>query len=363
MRILAVAGSSGGHIFPALALLDRLKERVPALESILVLPLKNICDEDVVRGYSIKYISVRPFKDGFNFFNLVSSFGLVKGVFESLFLLAFFRPDIVIGFGSIASIPLVFFAWMFRIKTLVHEQNVVPGEANRFLGRFADRIAVSFDKSEEFLRGFKEKVILTGNPIRRELTRLDKKSALIFLGLTEDKFTVLVMGGSQGSRTINRGFTDALTGLAERQRLQVIHLSGAEDAEFLKKRYDESGVTAKIFPFFDKMQYAYSAADLAVCRAGAATINELINFCLPAVIIPYPFAFKHQMANAAVLEKKGCALVIDDRDAGSAKMQKTLKDLMKGGRQLEQMVSNYSDFKNANAAGLLADEVLNICRT
>jgi UDP-N-acetylglucosamine--N-acetylmuramyl-(pentapeptide) pyrophosphoryl-undecaprenol N-acetylglucosamine transferase len=362
MRILAVAGSSGGHIFPALALLDALKERIPELEQTLVLPRRNICDEITARRYNIGYISVRPFKRGLNFYNLLSLARFIEGTFESLSLLVNFRPDIVIGFGSIASVPLIFFAWMFRIKTLIHEQNAIPGQANRFLARFSDRIAVSFDRSKESLESFKGKVVFTGNPIRMGLRRLDKKSSLDFFGFRKDRFTVLVMGGSQGSSSINRGFVNALVDFPKRDRLQVIHLSGAADEEFLKKRYGELGVAFKIFSFFDQMQYAYSAADLAVCRAGAATIHELINFRLPAVIIPYPFAHNHQATNAVVLQEKGCAIMIDDKDAGSPKMRNILNDLISGPEKLESMASNYSNFKNTDAAGLLADEVLNINR-
>lgn len=358
MRVLAVAGSSAGHIFPALSFLDTLKNRGVEIEAILVMPSRTIKSLIIPDNFRVKYISTPALKLNLEFKNAIAILGFIRGALESLSLLVKFRPDIVVGFGGLDSVPLLVFAWLARIKTLIHEQNVIPGRANRLLAKFTDRIAVSFIETKNYLKISPEKIVFTGNPIRQELIRIEKARALSFFGFDDDKFTILVMGGSQGSHKINTAFLGAVSLMADRSGFQVIHIAGLKDRDLLNKSYEELDIKYKLFGFLKEIQYAYSISDLVISRAGATTITELISFSLAAIIIPYPFAYGHQLANAKVLENKGCAVVIEDDDLDAGKLKRVLDELMNKPDKMKLMRSHYTGVIKPNAADLLVDELL-----
>ena len=358
IRVLAAAGSSGGHIFPALSFLDALKDKAGRADSLLILPERSIKNRIPLDGYNVKYISVRPvsLRAGVRVF--ADIFDLLKGSLQSLLAVIEYRPDAVVGFGGIESVPLVMAAWLFRIKTLIHEQNVVPGRANRLLAKFADKVAVSFEESGKYFGKSGEKIFLSGNPIRKDMKRINRPEALRFFGLEEGRFTILVMGGSQGSRRINSSFMQAMPGLGEKIKAQAVHISGEADYAALKKEYAGAGLKVKLFAFLKEMQYAYSVADLAITRAGATTIAELSAFKVPSVLVPYPFAQKHQAANAEVLRRAGCAIVIDDEDLDAGRLAGAVMGLAGGSRGLASMRSGFDCAVNRDAAVLLAEEAL-----
>jgi len=353
MRILIVTGASGGHIFPATSFLKTLKDKRKSIDTLLVLPLhrriilENASIEDC--SGSVKYVSITSFKPGFDFRNILATCRLLKGVLQSLFIILEYRPEIVVGFGSIVSIPMVILARLFRIKTMIHEQNVFPGRANRFLAKFADRIAVSFADTGDYLRIAQDKITLTGNPIRPELRKVNRSEALNYFAFAKDRFTILVMGGSQGSERVNKYFLKAVSVINKRHNLQIIHISGIGDNAFLLDSYKSLNVNVKLFSFLREMQYAYSASDLVVCRAGATTIAELIDFALPAVIIPYPFAHKHQLDNAKFIQGLGAATVIDDDELESGILNKVLASLIDNPEDLQLMRSAYNKNIRFNA--------------
>jgi UDP-N-acetylglucosamine--N-acetylmuramyl-(pentapeptide) pyrophosphoryl-undecaprenol N-acetylglucosamine transferase len=360
MRILVVTGSSGGHIFPALSFLDTLKDRHKNIDTILAVPSRSIKNQIPLDTYKVKYLSFSPIEFSLNFGNLIAISRFLKGSLESLFLLLEFRPDIVVGFGTIDCVPLLLLAWIMRVKTLIHEQNVLPGRANRLLARFTDRIAVSFEETSKYLKDYTKKLILTGNPIRQELERIDKFKALSFFGFKEDKLTVLVMGGSQGSHRINERFLEAISMLPDRFRLQIIHITGIKDYASIKDRYRNLNVNAKVFSFLNAMQYAYSACDLVVSRAGATSITEIIFFNLPAILIPYPYAYKHQLNNARVLERRGCAFIINDEELDKNILMERIELLMDNPKELKDMRYSYAPFLIHNASDLLVNEVISL---
>lgn len=360
MRTLVATGSSGGHIFPALSFLESLKESDKKLETLLVLPKAGIKPKVLPKGCKVEYISIKPIRLNLNSKSLIALFKLLQGSLESLILLLKFKPDIVVGFGSIASLPMLFFAWVFRIKTLIHEQNVVPGRANRLLAKFVDKVAVSFAQTRDYLKIDPKRLAVTGNPIRRQLKRIEKKEALSFFGFSQNKFTVLVMGGSQGSHNINTAFLKAVSQIKNNGNLQVIHLAGEKDQALLRQGYNNLQVSLKLLAFLEDMQYAYNAADLAICRSGATTIAELINFQLPAIIIPYPFAYAHQLQNARILEKTGSAIVISDNDLGGGLLQRTLESLLQDTIKLDNMRLGFKNKAGIPAGVLLVREAVSL---
>lgn len=358
MKVLVVTGESGGHIFPALSFLYTLKAKYKDVDTLLIAPKRSLENRIIPNGYPVRYISIATVKLSLDFKNLTAILNFFKGTLESLSLFLEFKPDMVVGFGSLVSIPLVFWAWIFRTRTLIHEQNLIPGRANRLLAKFTDRIAISFAQTKDYLRNYSSKIALTGNPIRNDLKRLDKNKGLDFFGLSSDKFTLLVMGGSLGSHRINAVCLDALSLLSDKSKLQLIHLSGMKDYDILKRGYQNLELKVKLFSFLKEISYAYNASDLVICRAGATTLSEIIFFKLPAIIIPYPFAYRHQLSNAKFLASQGCALNIENAQLNSAKLREILQDLINNPDKLNKMRYNYNSISQLQADDLLVKEVM-----
>jgi UDP-N-acetylglucosamine--N-acetylmuramyl-(pentapeptide) pyrophosphoryl-undecaprenol N-acetylglucosamine transferase len=352
MRVLVATGASGGHIFPAVAFIEALQETDPGSVVKLVLPERRV--NASLGGIEAEYLGIPPFRARPARALIFSLYRLAAGTFAGLRTVLAFRPDVVVGFGSLPSVPVVFLAWMLRIKTVVHEQNAVPGKANLFLSRFVDRVAVSFEGSRTLFPA-PDRTVLTGNPLRKQVRSIPRAEACAALGLSAARFTVLVTGGSQGSAHINRCFLEAIRSFPRRTELQVIHITGQPQYEEIAAAYAGSGICAKVFPFFERMELAYSCADIAVCRAGAMTCAELMFYALPALIIPYPLAQGHQAANAEVLEKNGSAVVISDRDIDAGKIRDFCSRCMLEPLVLSRMSHAYPAVERDTAAlGLVA---------
>jgi len=356
MRILVVSGSSGGHIFPAISLIESLKAQ-PNSEVLLVLPKRSRVN---IEGIAVKYIDTAIISLRINKENLLNAFNFLKGSLESLILLLGFRPDVVVGFGSIDSVPMLILAWLSRARTLIHEQNIIPGRATRLLAKFSDRIAVSFRQTEDYLKAEREKIVFTGNPLRSQLKRIDRKEALAFFGFQESGFTILVMGGSQSSHKLNVFFSNALADLRTEFKLQIIHICGSQDYSLMQEFYRNFNGKVKLLEFLEEMQYAYSAADLVICRAGATTIAEIIYFAKPAVLIPYPYACQHQSINAEFLLKRGCVVVLEESPSAAQGLKEQVTALIDAPLKLENMRANFSKFTENNAAEALLKEVVSL---
>jgi len=370
MRVIVVTGGSGGHIFPAVGFLEGLKTQVKDLEACLVLPRRSILADKQDLGFAVHpapswcrvhEISLSSGTRGTIRKKITLLFDLARGAVESLLIILKFRPDVVVGFGSISSIPLVLLGWFSRSTTIIHEQNVAPGRANKFLANFVDRITISFQESEKYFKRQKRKLVLTGNPLRKSIFRTEKQEARKFFGLDQDKFTLLVMGGSQGSHRLNLAFLEALDKFPKASAWQIIHLSGADDFAALKEVYAHKKVSdVRIFGLLKEISQAYSASDLVISRAGATTIAEIIFFNLPAIIIPYPYAGAHQALNARILEERGAAVVIEDSLLGQGKLGESLQILSSAPDRLRQMGSNYQNITLPDANQLLAQEVISL---
>ncbi|KPK98001.1 MAG: hypothetical protein AMJ95_06380 [Omnitrophica WOR_2 bacterium SM23_72] len=355
MKILVVTGASGGHIFPAIGFLEALRDDYQDIETLLVVPKRSLKFNIPSAGFRVATISTRTVRLSLSLKNIIALLHFIQGSVESLRIFLAFKPDSVVGFGGLDSIPLVLLAWMLRVRTLIHEQNCLPGRANRFLLWFCDRMAISFVETQEFLKGHKHKIVVTGNPIRRSLKRIDRLKALHFFGLEGDRFTVLVMGGSHGSHRINTCFLEAVSGLEDGLALQVVHIAGDEDYPLLESGYRKLNLPVKLFRFLKEVQYAYSLADLVICRAGGTAIAELAYFKIPAVIIPYPFAYRHQSYNARVFQEKGCALLVRDEELKAQNLRRTLQECLSAPEKLAKMRQGYQDIPEYRSADLLAE--------
>lgn len=360
MKVLVVSGTSGGHIFPALAFLDSLRQRDKDIETLLILPKNNLIAQLSGLTYKARYLSIYPIKLSLSFKNFIGIFKFFKASLQSLLILMEFHPDAVIGFGSLPCVPIVLFAWIFRIKTLIHEQNILPGKANILLAPFVDRIAVSFKETENYLEKYKRKIVFTGNPLRNKLQIIQKNKALDFFRFSQDRFTLLVMGGSMGSSRINESFQQAISDLRYKNNLQVIHITGRRDYDSLKQRYEKSDINLRIFDFLGAIEYAYSACDLIISRSGALTIAEIMFFKLPALLIPYPYAHKHQAANAQILVRLGSAIVIEDNKLEKEVLKDTLEELIVNPDKLRLMHLRYDNMHFPDANSLLAELAISL---
>jgi len=354
VKILAVAGASGGHIFPALAFIESLKRRDPGVQMLLILPRHSAVPQACVNACAVRYIAISAIQRRPSWKSIAGIFRFLKGSLQSVLIVFDFRPDVVVGFGSIVSVPALMCAWLCRLKTVIHEQNVIPGAANRLLAWFSDAIAVSFPQTATYLEPYKAKITLTGNPVRAGLTRVGKEEALHFFGFRTGKKTLLVMGGSQGSHRINTAVIEAISQLPDKDSLQVIHLCGAQDLQGMNESYAKLGIPFRLFTFFETMQYAYCAGDMAISRAGATTLAELIHFSLPALLIPYPYAAAHQAANASVLQEQGCARVLEESALTAQSLREVMHACLGRPETLNRMRQAYAGISRPDAGDALA---------
>lgn len=364
MKILIVAGGSGGHIFPAIALARTLKDRAADID-IRFVGSNNALDKRIFEkeGFPFSVISSNKLPGKASWRLPLFFVKLVSDMLSSSLILLSYRPDIVAGFGGYVSFPMIFFASLFGIPRILHEQNVSAGRANKFLFRFADKIAISFKETGPLLGPYAGKAVFTGNPVRREIFRDDRELGISRFGLDERRFTILVIGGSQGAHFLNETFIRSLNGTEEALRgtLQVIHITGIKDYEWAIKEYDcLKGIEARVYSFIDRIEEAYSASDLVVTRSGASAIFELAFFAKAMILVPYPFANAHQAENAQIFSEKGAAVKLDERSLSVKLFKDTLLGLVNDKDRLRKMGESARTLSVPNASSNLADEVLSL---
>lgn len=356
IKVLIAAGGSAGHLYPAIAFAQRLVQMNPRAAVVFVSGRRGQVEEWIRQaGFEVFFVSIRPLSGGpVNFLRFLYS--LLKSFLEAFLIIERFRPDAVAGFGAYVSLPLVLEASVFKRATVIHEQNVSLGRANKFLSPFADRIALSFPHRSVP----NDKYVFTGNPLRRDLIKAGKREAGDFFGLAEDKITVLSVGGSQGSRRINQAFREAVFSLSREEDFQFIHICGKYDYSLLKKDYSCIRIRHCLFEFLARMDLAYSLADIVVCRAGAGTISELAYFNKAAILIPYPYAGSHQLENALALGRDNAALVFEDKDLTGQLLAENISGLIRSKDRREALERNIQSFAVPDADEKLAKVMLEL---
>ncbi len=311
IRVLISGGGTAGHIFPALSIADELNLQKNKYE-ILFIGAKNRMEMKKVAtaGYNIKGIWIDGFQRNISLRNLIFPIKLFFSLLHSLFILIQFNPSFVVGTGGFVSGPVVFIAAILGVPTIIHEQNSFPGITNRILGKIVNHVCVSYKNMNQFFP--KNKVIKTGNPIRKLLmVNINKKNALDYFGFEKNKITILIVGGSLGAEPINNFIKKELNFFS---KYQVIWQTG-------KKNHDlflNSCATYKniiVYDFIEKMNFAYSAADLVISRAGAIAISEICFLQKCSILIPSPHVSEnHQYKNAKSLEKNGACLIVEEKN-------------------------------------------------
>ncbi|MCK9270925.1 MAG: undecaprenyldiphospho-muramoylpentapeptide beta-N-acetylglucosaminyltransferase [Bacteroidales bacterium] len=364
-KILISGGGTGGHIFPAIAIADALKQKVPGAELLFVGALGRMEMQKVPEaGYAIEGLWISGFQRNLSWRNLSFPFKLVSSLCKAAAIIRRFRPDVVVGVGGYASGPTLKMAARKGIPTVLQEQNSLPGVTNRLLAKKAAKICVAYPGMEKYFPA--AKIILTGNPIRSKVISIEGKraEALEFFALDAKKKTILVVGGSQGARSVNVAVAENLKTLAA-ENIQMIWQTGLLQAEWAQQMIDEHLSEEerghfKVHAFINRMELAYAAADVVISRAGAIAISELSAVAKPCIFIPLPSAAEdHQTKNAVSLEQRQAAIHLPDAKAVEA-LGKIAVALI-GDRERQQTLS-VNIKKNAveDSAGRIADEILKL---
>jgi UDP-N-acetylglucosamine--N-acetylmuramyl-(pentapeptide) pyrophosphoryl-undecaprenol N-acetylglucosamine transferase len=289
---------------------------------------------------------------------LVSGLALLRGCVQAWHIERVFKPDVVLATGGYGSVPAVVAAWLRRCPVLVYLPDILPGLAVRFLSRLACRVAVSFDASvEHFAAG---KAMVTGYPVRPALHVAGRNMAKKRLGLDPDLSTVLVLGGSRGAHSINQAVGEELPSVLE--EAQLVHIAGMADVAWLKERREALPIKLReryhVYEYLhEEMADALLAADLAVARAGAATMGEFAAVGLPSVLVPYPYAGQHQEANADFMVDRGAAVKVLDGELGNGALAQLVRDLLSNSQERGQMAQNASRLARPDAARAIALEL------
>ncbi|KUK37026.1 MAG: UDP-N-acetylglucosamine--N-acetylmuramyl-(pentapeptide) pyrophosphoryl-undecaprenol N-acetylglucosamine transferase [Thermacetogenium phaeum] len=352
MRVLITGGGTGGHLYPALAVAGLLEEYVPSVEILFVGTGEGL-ESTVVpaAGYSFRRIAAVKWPRRLSFKVPGVFWGLGKGYLQGIKIIKEFRPDAVFATGGYVSVPVGLAAVRRGVPLFLHEQNAVPGMANRLLARWATVTFTTFPLRKETFPQ-KANSIHSGLPVRKEILRTERRDGLRYFGFDDDCFTLLVTGGSRGARRINivmqEVYLKICAGETSLPGLQVIHLTGRDEYPAYCRMLSTKGICGAkigklvIRPYLDKMEYALAAADLVVSRAGAATLAELTARGLPAVLVPYPYATgDHQYHNARYLEETGAAVLIREEDLTAERLLREIGRIV-GDRQLRKKMAEQS---------------------
>ncbi len=360
--MLICAGGTGGGVYPAIAVLEALKGRVRD-ESLDVLWVGGAggMEEDLVTRAGIPFHAVPA--AGVHGVGLRQLPGnllkLARGVWASRRILDGFHPDVLFFTGGYVAVPVALAGW--RVPTVLYVPDIEPGMALKFLARFADRIALTTQESRRFFSR-RAVVVVTGYPVRTELLRWGREAARREFDLRDDLPVLLVFGGSKGARSINRALLAALRevlGMA-----QVIHLSGALDwpeVEAARQALPERlAARYHAFPYLhERMGAALASADLVLSRAGASTLGEFPAFGLPAVLVPYPYAWRYQKVNAEYLAHRGAALVLEDETLQETLLP-TLRSLLEQEQKLSAMREAMRSLATPQAGDAIADQIVQL---
>lgn len=362
-KVIISGGGTGGHIFPAIAIANALREINPATEVLFVGAKGRMEMEKVpAAGYKIEGLWISGLQRKLTLKNLAFPFKLISSLIRAGGIIKRFRPDVAVGVGGFASGPLLKMAARKKVPSLIQEQNSYPGITNKLLGKNVEKVCVAYDGMERFFP--QEKIILTGNPVRKEVVMLEGKRdrALEHFGLKGDRKTLLVIGGSLGARSINEAIRPCLDSFRQR-KIQLIWQTGknyVEEAKAATAGLEEEGI--KALTFIEKMDYAYAAADLVVSRAGAIAVSELCLTGKPSVLVPYPYAAEdHQTKNAMALVNHHAAVLVKDADAGE-QLGPLILDLMDNEEKRIKLATQISGLGFKDSARVIANEVLKLIK-
>ena len=361
IKVIISGGGTGGHIFPAVAIANELK-RVNAENEILFVGAEGRMEMEKVpaAGYRIIGLKIAGIQRKFDLKNFLLPFKVFASVMKSRSIIHNFKPDVAVGVGGYASGPLLYAATMLKIPSLIQEQNSFAGITNKILSKRAKKICVAYEGMEKYFS--KDKIVMTGNPVRQDVIQIEgkKKEALEYFKLDGNKKTLLVIGGSLGARSINRAVLNGLARFGEKN-IQVIWQTGkgffatANDAV---KKFETSGIHAH--EFINRMDLAFSCADIVISRAGASSVSELQLVAKPCILVPSPnVAEDHQTKNAMALVNKQAALLVKDSEAEQL-LAETAIVLIGDPEKQKKLSQNISQLALKDSAAKIVEEIYRI---
>ncbi|MFY9139579.1 MAG: undecaprenyldiphospho-muramoylpentapeptide beta-N-acetylglucosaminyltransferase [Thermacetogeniaceae bacterium] len=370
MRVMLTGGGTGGHLYPALAVAGLLRKMDPDGEILFVGTGEGLESSVVPKeGYSFCQIAAGKWPRKISVDGIKSLFLLGKGFIQGIRLIKQFKPDAVLATGGYVSVPLGVAAAVLGVPLLLHEQNSVPGMANKLLSRWAEVLFTTFplDKGSFSSRA---KIIHVGLPVRPEILNVRREDGINFFGFEADRLTVLVTGGSRGARCLNQVLLEVYEEIhndGSFPPLQIIHLTGRTEYQQVCHHMAKKGLTTEKFgkivikPYLEEMEYALAAADLVISRAGAATLAELTARGIPAVLIPYPYATdNHQYHNARFLKDRGAAVLIPEGELTANRLFGELRELIGNVQLREKMAEQSRKIGRPQAGEYIAEYLLGV---
>ncbi|WP_141431282.1 undecaprenyldiphospho-muramoylpentapeptide beta-N-acetylglucosaminyltransferase [Bacillus sp. 03113] len=338
MKVVVSGGGTGGHIYPALALIREIQKKSKDTEFLYIGTNAGLESKIVPReNIAFKSIHITGFKRKLSVENIKTVLRFIRGVRDSKRILKEFNADIVIGTGGYVCGPVVYAASKLGIPTIIHEQNSVPGLTNKFLSKYVDRIAICFEEAKQFFPA--SKVVLTGNPRASEVQNQDGVKGRLSAGLKLKKKTVLIVGGSRGARPINDAVIKSLVEFGQKP-YQVLYVTGEVHYEMVQKEVQIIGNPDNVLikPFIHNMPEVLAGVDLVVARAGATTLAELTSLGVPSILIPSPYVTNnHQEKNARALSDHGAAILIKEQDLTEDRFVREIDQILLNESKLESM--------------------------
>jgi len=360
LRVIIAGGGTGGHIFPAVAVGHALQRLQPGMQLLFVGAKDRMEMEKVPQeGFEIIGLDIAGFNRSSIWKNISLPFKLWKSRIQARNIIRQFKPGVIVGVGGYASFPVLYAGQGMNIPTLIQEQNSYAGKSNKILGRRAKAVCVAYEHMEQFFP--KDKIMLTGNPVRKSITDMSRtgEEGRRWFGLQNGLKTILIIGGSLGAKSINESIDEQLDELMK-EDIQVIWQTGKPYYELAEKRADKYPERVKVLAFIRDMDYAYAAADLVVSRAGALAIAELCIAGKPVIFVPYPFAAEdHQTSNAMALVTGNAALLVKDNETKTELLEKIKTVLHDQGMQ-EVMAQNLKKMAIKDADERIAKKVIEI---
>jgi UDP-N-acetylglucosamine--N-acetylmuramyl-(pentapeptide) pyrophosphoryl-undecaprenol N-acetylglucosamine transferase len=357
MKLLITGGGTGGHIFPALCVAEEFIASYRD-SSVVFVGAEGGMEENLVpgRGFPLRKLKVKGII-GKSFSETLKNLLLLCLVFPSCVrVISDEKPDAVIGFGGYASGPVVFSAWLMNYITAIHEQNSIPGLTNKVLGKVVDRVFISFKDSAKYFKS--RGVIETGMPVRKEILNVGSEN------IRNKKFTVLIIGGSQGARALNRIFIKLVDEIPWiKEKVAIIHQTGQRDKEEVENKYRNAGIDAEVYDFINDMHNIYPRVDLVVARAGASTLAELSALGKPSILIPFPYAAgNHQLLNAKKFSDAGAAELILESELTTEKIATTIKSIMDSPERQKMMGEKAKLIFKKDSARIIVNHIVEMIK-
>lgn len=360
MKYLITGGGTGGHIYPALAIANEIKLKDKNADILYVGTEKGLESELVPKeGISFKTIRVKGMPRRLNKESFIAVKELFHGISDSKKIINEFKPDIVIGTGGYVCGPVVYVAKKKKIPSLIHEQNAFPGITNKILSRYVDKVAVTFDESRKYFK-HQDRVVNTGNPIRKDILQIDKEKAYKLLNIDKDIPFILSFGGSGGQKKLNDAMYDLINNSSKKKDIQIIHVTGKRFYDEFIDKLNKDNIILKdniqVLPYLYQIPEAINIASLVITSAGAITLAEISAVGAPSILVPKAYtAENHQEYNARAFEEKGASILVLEKDINGKILSDTIYSIINDKKILSRMSKKSKELGIIDAAERIFD--------